>query len=97
MKEAAATRDVLVGPQVSIRCAPLSGRYPHHFWGIVWKVDFDLAAFQTGINPVDEVVTMLDLDVAGYATVTADGIDISKAPEGVTFELLSEENERWSS
>jgi Fe-S cluster assembly protein SufD len=41
-----------------------------------------------------EISTMLDLDVAGYATVTADGIDISKAPDGVTFELLSEDNDR---
>ena len=41
-----------------------------------------------------EISTLLDLDVAGYATVTADGIDISKAPEGVTFELLSEDDER---
>jgi Fe-S cluster assembly protein SufD len=41
-----------------------------------------------------DISTMLDLDVAGYATVTADGIDISKAPEGVTFELLSENDER---
>jgi Fe-S cluster assembly protein SufD len=41
-----------------------------------------------------EISTMLDLDVAGYATVTADGIDISKAPDGVRFELLSDENER---
>ena len=37
---------------------------------------------------------MLDLDVAGYATVTADGIDISKAPEGVRFEPLPEDFER---
>jgi Fe-S cluster assembly protein SufD len=41
-----------------------------------------------------EISTMLDLDVAAYATVTADGIDISQAPEGVTFEPLSEENDR---
>jgi Fe-S cluster assembly protein SufD len=40
-----------------------------------------------------EISTMLDLDVAGYATVTADGIEISRAPEGVTFELLSENEE----
>jgi Fe-S cluster assembly protein SufD len=53
---------------------------------------FDPAAF--GGAATAEISTMLDLDVAGYATVTADGIDISKAPEGVTFELLSEENDR---
>jgi Fe-S cluster assembly protein SufD len=39
-----------------------------------------------------EISTLLDLDVAGYATVTADGIEITQAPEGVTFELLSEED-----
>jgi Fe-S cluster assembly protein SufD len=53
---------------------------------------FDPAAF-TGAASA-EISTLLDLDVAGYATVTADGIDISKAPEGVTFELLSEDDER---
>jgi Fe-S cluster assembly protein SufD len=37
---------------------------------------------------------LLDLDVAGYATVTADGIDVSAAPEGVTFEPLGEDEER---
>src|SRR5436305_5503823 len=41
-----------------------------------------------------EIETLLDLDVAGYATVTADGIEIEKAPEGVTFEPLPEEHER---
>jgi Fe-S cluster assembly protein SufD len=53
---------------------------------------FDPEAF-TGAGST-EISTLLDLDVAGYATVTADGIDISKAPEGVTFELLSEDDER---
>jgi Fe-S cluster assembly protein SufD len=37
---------------------------------------------------------MLDLDVAGYATVTAGGIDISQAPDGVRFEPLPEDYER---
>jgi Fe-S cluster assembly protein SufD len=41
-----------------------------------------------------EISTMLDLDVAGYATVTADGIDISQAPEGVRFEPLPEDFDR---
>jgi Fe-S cluster assembly protein SufD len=53
---------------------------------------FDPEAF-TGAGS-KEISTLLDLDVAGYATVTADGIEISKAPEGVTFELLSEDDER---
>ena len=42
-----------------------------------------------------EIETLLDLDVAGYATVTADGIEIEKAPEGVTFEPLPEEHRMW--
>ena len=37
---------------------------------------------------------MVDLDVAGFARVTAGGIEIEKAPEGVTFEPLPEEHER---
>src|SRR5690349_22688619 len=37
---------------------------------------------------------MLDLDVAGYATVTAGGIEIEQAPEGVIFAPLPEEHER---
>jgi Fe-S cluster assembly protein SufD len=41
-----------------------------------------------------EIETMLDLDVAGYATVTADGIEIEKAPQGVRFEPLPEDHER---
>jgi Fe-S cluster assembly protein SufD len=50
---------------------------------------FDPDAF-TGAASA-EISTLLDLDVAGYATVTADGIDISQAPEGITFEPLGEE------
>ncbi len=38
--------------------------------------------------------TMVDLDVAGFATVTADGIEISKTPEVITFEPLTDDNER---
>ena len=41
-----------------------------------------------------EITTMLDLDVAGFATVTADGIEIERAPEGVTFEPLPDDHER---
>jgi Fe-S cluster assembly protein SufD len=40
------------------------------------------------------VTTLLDLDVAGYATVTEQGIDISQAPEGVRFEPLPEDFDR---
>ena len=60
----------------------------------------DLAGFDprdfavTGSGPVSRGDSMVDLDVAGYATVTADGIEISKAPEGVTFVPLPEDYER---
>jgi Fe-S cluster assembly protein SufD len=64
-------------------------------WRFTSLRGFDPSQFSDGTSYRDgSVTTMLDLDVAGYATVTADGIDISKAPEGVTFELLSEENDR---
>jgi Fe-S cluster assembly protein SufD len=37
---------------------------------------------------------MLELDVAGLATITEGGVETEHAPEGVTFEPLSEEHER---
>jgi Fe-S cluster assembly protein SufD len=56
---------------------------------------FDPAHFRNGDSHRHESVTaMLDLDVAGYATVTEDGIDVSQAPEGVTFEPLTDDYER---
>ncbi len=39
---------------------------------------FDPDAFEGAASA--EIETMLDLDVAGYATVTADGIEIEKTP-----------------
>jgi Fe-S cluster assembly protein SufD len=41
-----------------------------------------------GQAPDVSAQTMLDLDVAGFASVTEDGIEIERAPEGVTFEPL---------
>jgi Fe-S cluster assembly protein SufD len=38
--------------------------------------------------------SMVDLDVSGLATVTADGIEIERAPDGITFAPLPEEHER---
>src|SRR5919204_3785907 len=37
---------------------------------------------------------MLDLDVAGLATITEAGVEIERAPEGITFAPLAEEHER---
>ena len=47
-----------------------------------------------GQTPSRPEGTMVDLDVSGRATVTADGIEIEKAPDGVTFEPLTDDNER---
>jgi Fe-S cluster assembly protein SufD len=38
--------------------------------------------------------TMVELDVSGRATVTADGIEIDHAPDGITFTPLPEDYER---
>ncbi len=38
--------------------------------------------------------TMVDLDVAGLATITEAGVEIERAPEGVTFAPLPEDHER---
>jgi Fe-S cluster assembly protein SufD len=61
-------------------------------WRFTNLRDFDPEVFAGAASA--EIETMLDLDVGGYATVTADGIEIEKAPEGVTFEPLPEEHER---
>ena len=37
--------------------------------------------------------SMLEIDVAGFATVSESGVDIERAPEGVVFEPLSEAQE----
>jgi Fe-S cluster assembly protein SufD len=66
-------------------------------WRFTNLRDFDPEAYvsQVGILPThDNVTTMLDLDVAGYATVTEQGIDISQATAGVRFEPLPEDFDR---
>jgi Fe-S cluster assembly protein SufD len=56
---------------------------------------FDPEAFtDPGQTPGVTAPAMLDLDVAGVATITESGIEISRAPEGVTFALLDESHER---
>jgi Fe-S cluster assembly protein SufD len=56
---------------------------------------FDPDSFSNGETPPQgNVSTLLQLDVAGYATVTEDGIDISQTPEGVRFEPLPEDFDR---
>jgi Fe-S cluster assembly protein SufD len=61
-------------------------------WRFTDLAGFDPESFAGAASA--EIETMLDLDVAGYATVTADGIEIEKAPEGVTFAPLPEDFDR---
>ena len=64
---------------------PLPDTTEEH-WRFTNLRGFDPDSFEGAASA--EIETMLDLDVAGYATVTADGIEIEKAPEGVTFAPL---------
>jgi Fe-S cluster assembly protein SufD len=72
----------------AFRSLPIPDTTEEH-WRFTDLKGFDPESFVGG--GATEVSTMLDLDVSGYATVTADGIDISKAPEGVRFEPLPED------
>ena len=66
---------------------PLPDTTEEH-WRFTDLRGFDQDSFEGAASA--EIETMLDLDVAGYATVTAEGIDIEKAPEVITFEPLPE-------
>ena len=70
---------------------PLPDTTEEH-WRFTNLRGFDPDSFEGAASA--EIETMLDLDVAGYATVTADGIDIEQAPEGITFAPLTDDHER---
>jgi Fe-S cluster assembly protein SufD len=62
-------------------------------WRFTDLKGFDPDAFVSnghvgGQTPAEAGASMLELDVAGFATATEDGIEIERAPEGVTFEPL---------
>jgi Fe-S cluster assembly protein SufD len=73
------------------RSLPIPDTTEEH-WRFTNLKDFDPESFSGSATA--EISTLLDLDVSGYATVTADGIDISKVPEGVRFEPLPEDFDR---
>jgi Fe-S cluster assembly protein SufD len=59
-------------------------------WRFTDLKGFDPAAFSAnGAQSVVRAEQMLEIDVAGLATVSEGGIEIERAPEGVTFEPLS--------
>ena len=65
-------------------------------WRFTDLKDFDHDSF--GQVPVSDTETrpagtMVELDVAGIATISERGIEIERAPDGITFEPLGEEHE----
>jgi Fe-S cluster assembly protein SufD len=75
---------------------PLPDTNEEH-WRFTDLKGFDPDAFShvQGSGPrTGPVETMLELDVAGLATITEAGVEIERLPEGVTFEPLTEEHEQ---
>jgi Fe-S cluster assembly protein SufD len=62
-------------------------------WRFTDLKDFDPESFASE-DAATEISTLLDLDVAGYATVTEHGIEFASVPEGVRFEPLPEDFDR---
>jgi Fe-S cluster assembly protein SufD len=62
-------------------------------WRFTDLKGFDPESFASE-GAATEISTLLDLDVAGYATVTEHGIELTNVPEGVRFEPLPEDFEK---
>jgi Fe-S cluster assembly protein SufD len=78
------------------RALPLPDTNEEH-WRFTDLRGFDPESFGQVTGTVPETgaaQTMLDLDVAGLATITESGIAIERAPDGVTFAPLDEGHER---
>jgi Fe-S cluster assembly protein SufD len=73
---------------------PLPDTSEEH-WRFTDLSGFDPDAFAVADDRGHEPVTaMVELDVSGLATMTADGIEIERAPDGITFAPLPEDHER---
>jgi Fe-S cluster assembly protein SufD len=75
---------------------PLPDTTQEH-WRFTDLRGFDPESFQT--RPASEpssfsAATMLELDVAGLATIDESGTSIERAPDGITFQRLDEGDER---
>jgi Fe-S cluster assembly protein SufD len=55
---------------------------------------FDPDSFELDVEPAGSTEGLLDLDVAGIAVITEAGIEIERAPEGIRFEPLSQDDPR---
>ncbi len=75
------------------RALPLPTTRDEH-WRFTDLKGFDPDSFvQNGHVPGTVPGPMLEIDAAGVAVVTEAGIEIERAPEGVTFELLAADHE----
>jgi Fe-S cluster assembly protein SufD len=74
------------------RSLPIPDTTEEH-WRFTDLAGFDPESFSSDGEGV-EISTMLDLDVAGYATVTEGGIEFERVPAGVTFAPLPEDFDR---
>jgi Fe-S cluster assembly protein SufD len=75
---------------------PLPDTTEEH-WRFTDLRGFDPDAFGQVPGTVPETgpaETMVELDVAGLATITESGVEIERTPEGVTFQRLDEGHER---
>ena len=75
---------------------PLPDTTQEH-WRFTDLRGFDPDAFQKGSDPGRGLTlgsSLLELDVAGLATITEAGVEIERAPDGVIFAPLTEEHER---
>jgi Fe-S cluster assembly protein SufD len=80
----------------SYRALPLPDTREEH-WRFTDLKDFDPDSFghgQVSDTRTSPAETILELDVSGMATITEAGVQIERAPEGVTFAPLTEEHEK---
>ncbi len=78
------------------RALPLPDTTEEH-WRFTDLRGFDPDTFGQNRGTVPRTMaarTMLDLDVAGLATINEAGVEIERAPDGITFAPLSEDHER---
>ena len=61
-------------------------------WRFTDLAGFDPEAFHAEAGAAAEVPSMLELDVAGSATIDEAGIRIENAPEGIRFEALTDDH-----
>jgi Fe-S cluster assembly protein SufD len=80
----------------SYRALPLPDTTEEH-WRFTDLKGFDPDSYGQLLTPaVGDTATrgMLELDVAGLATISESGVVVERAPEGVTFAALPEDHER---